>query len=81
MKSIQKMSYDELHNLRAEVQIRMDEIDASDLENIEATPEDFHTLETQGKVKAAKHLQKRTGCRLRTAILAINKLNGYDQDA
>ena len=74
------MSYDELHNLRAEVQIRMDEIDASDLRKINVTAEDFHALETQGKVKAAKHLQKRTGCRLRTAILAINKLNGQEQN-
>jgi hypothetical protein len=74
--NVDNLTYEECRALSARCQDRMDSIDADELAKIDVTPEEFHTLETRGRVAAVKQLKARTNCRLRIAIMAIKAKEG-----
>jgi hypothetical protein len=74
--NVDNLTYEECRALSVRCQERMDLIDADELAKIDVTPEEYHTLETRGRVAAVKQLKARTNCRLRIAILAIKDVEG-----
>jgi hypothetical protein len=73
---VEKLTYEECRALSARCQERMARINADELAKIDVTPEEYHTLETRGKIAATKQIKARTNCRLRIAIMAVRSVAG-----